>query len=299
MVRNRKWTFTCNYKTCEFVTDNDLETLLKSLEGIRYYRFILEKSEKNENLHRHGFLYFKNYVDFYSIQTTLNQCHIEVLKGDHKSFFSYIEKSLNKGFKLIEWGVPPSQGKRTDLAEIMAMSRALVPIKDIRDSFPSQFIRNRANIEKTHYDFLTEKYLKSSRNINVIYMYGKTGTGKTTYVLKKYNYNVFRVTNYKHPFDGYQDEQVILFEEFRDSLPISEMLNYLDKHPTKLKARYQDRVACYTKVYIVSNWNFATLYKKEQKLDKNTYDAFKRRIHFIGTVDQVKEYERKLENDSE
>ena len=76
------------------------------------------------------------------------------------------------------------------------------------------------------------------------------------------------------------------------------MLNYLDHHPTKLKARYQDRVACYTKVYIVSNWSFDALYKKEQKTDKNTYDAFKRRFHFIGTVDQVKEYERKIENDS-
>ena len=298
MVRNRAWTFTCNYKTCECINDNDLESLLKKLEGIRYFKFSLEKGEKNETLHRHGFLYFQNYVNFHSIQEVLNLCHIEPIKGDYKSYFEYLEKTPNKGFKSIEWGNPPSQGKRTDLAEIMAMSKALVPLNDIRDTFPAQFIRNRTNIEKTHYDILTEKYMKTFRNMNVIYMFGKTGTGKTSYVLKKYNYEVFRVTNYKHPFDGYQDEQVILFEEFRDSIPISEMLNYLDGHPTKLKARYQDRVACYTKVYIISNWSFCTLYKKEQKSDKNTYDAFKRRIHFIGSVNEVKEYERNLENDS-
>ena len=157
MVRNRAWTFTCNYKTCEFITDNDLESLLKNLEGIRYFKFNLEIGEKNENLHRHGFLYFKNYVGLYSIQETLNQCHIEVLKGDYKAYFNYIEKSPNNDFKLIEWGNPPSQGKRTDLAEIVAMSRALIPLNDIRDSFPSQFIRNRTNIEKTHYEFLTAK----------------------------------------------------------------------------------------------------------------------------------------------
>ncbi len=44
MVRNRAWTFTCNYKTCKIINDNDLESLLKKLEGIRYFKFSLEKA---------------------------------------------------------------------------------------------------------------------------------------------------------------------------------------------------------------------------------------------------------------
>ena len=50
MVRNRAWTFTCNYKTCEFINDNDLESLLKKLEGIRYFKFSLEKKIKELQL---------------------------------------------------------------------------------------------------------------------------------------------------------------------------------------------------------------------------------------------------------
>jgi hypothetical protein len=53
------------------------------------------------------------------------------------------------------------------------------PLNDIRDTFTAKFIRNHTNIEKTHYDILTEKYMKTFRNMNVIYMYGKTGTRKS------------------------------------------------------------------------------------------------------------------------
>ncbi len=31
------------------------------------------------------------------------------------------------------------------------------------------------------------------------------------------------------------------------------MLNYLDGYPLKLEARYSDKTACYTKLYIISN----------------------------------------------
>jgi hypothetical protein len=94
------------------------------------------------------------------------------------------------------------------------------------------------------------------------------------------------------------NEDVMVFEEFRESLPIQEMLQYLDGYPLKLKARYQDRVACYTKVYVISNWSFYAQYKKEQKTDKKTIDAFKRRFKFIGTLSEVKEYEKRLEHDN-
>lgn len=77
---------------------------MKKLEGISYFKFSLEKGKKKDTLHRHGFLYFKNYVNFHSIQEVLNQCHIEALKGDFKSYFEYLEKTPNNGFKSIESG---------------------------------------------------------------------------------------------------------------------------------------------------------------------------------------------------
>ena len=55
----------------------------------------------------------------------------------------------------------------------------------------------------------------------------------TTYHIfqQKYGYsNVYQVTNYEHPFDGYQGQNVIIFEEFRSSLKIDDMLKFLTKN---------------------------------------------------------------------
>ena len=294
MVRNRAWLVTCNYKTKPIVNNSKLDLILNGLEGIRYFKYRLEISE-SKTFHHHIFLYFQNYVNFSSIQNVFTECHIQQVKDGYENAIAYLEKGDYKASEMTEWGKPPSQGKRSDLSEILAMSKALVPLTDIRDTYPSQFYRYKSNIESIYYDVLYRKYKKIFRRLKVIFIHGKTNQGKSRYVQEKYNYELYRITNYTHPFDSYNGEDVIVFDEFRNSIPITEMLNYLDGYPLNLKARYRDKVACYTKVYIISNWSFDALYKKEQKSDKNTYNAFKRRFTFMGTLNEVKKFER--END--
>ena len=120
-----------------------------------------------------------------------------------------------------------------------------------------------------------EKVKNTFRKLEVIYIWGKTGAGKTRYVLEEYGYtNVFRVTNYKNPFDGYKNEDVILFDEFRSSLPIADMLTYLDGYPINLPCRYADKPAAFTKVYIISNIPIEKQYVEVQKYEPETYRAF-------------------------
>lgn len=97
--------------------------------------------------------------------------------------------------------------------------------------------------------------------------------------MEKYGYeNVFRVTNYDHPFDGYSGQDVMLFDEFRSSLPLSNMLCYLDGYPLMLPCRYANRVACYTKVYIISNIPLEKQYPNVQLEELASFEAFKRRL---------------------
>ena len=89
----------------------------------------------------------------------------------------------------------------------------------------------------------------------MVYISGATGTGKTRGVLEKNGYaNVYRVTDYLHPFDSYNGQPVIAFDEFRSSLRIKEMLLFCDIYPIELPSRYTNKYACYNKVYIISNW---------------------------------------------
>lgn len=93
--------------------------------------------------------------------------------------------------------------------------------------------------------------------------------------------NVFRVTNYTNPFDSYKGQDIIIFEEFRSSLQITDMLNYLDGYPVLLKSRYNDKQACYTKVYLITNIPLEQQYPQIQLDSPKTWNAFRRRIHGV------------------
>jgi hypothetical protein len=110
--------------------------------------------------------------------------------------------------------------------------------------------------------------------------------------------NVFRVTDYQHPFDNYKGQENIIFEEFRSSLRIQDMLNYLDGYPLELPCRYANKIACYTHVYLITNIPLESQYEEVQKLYASTWQAFLRRINkviymtdkvsYIYTVDEYK-----------
>lgn len=80
------------------------------------------------------------------------------------------------------------------------------------------------------------------------------------------------------------------------------MLNYLDIYPLTLPARYSDRVACYSTVYITSNIPLEEQYREIQRYQLETWRAFLRRINVVqeyrhdGTVQEtIYEPKRKME----
>lgn len=111
---------------------------------------------------------------------------------------------------------------------------------------------------------------------------GATEAGETRYALNKHGYrDVYRVTDYKHPFDLYKGENVLCFDEFRSQFPISDMLNYLDGYPMTLPCRYNNKQACYNIVYIISNVPLEEQYPIFQLNQPATWQAFLRRIHHV------------------
>ena len=93
------------------------------------------------------------------------------------------------------------------------------------------------------------------------------------------------MTNYRAAkgisFDGYHGQEVLVFEEFSRQVPIEDMLNYLDIYPLSSPARYNDKTACYTTVYITSNLPLEKQYRGEQWDRPETWRAFLRRIHNV------------------
>ena len=67
------------------------------------------------------------------------------------------------------------------------------------------------------------------------------------------------------------------------------MLNYLDVYPLRLPARYNNKIACYTKAFIITNLPLSAQYKKVQENHPETWQAFLRRIHKVYDFDLSKE----------
>ena len=150
---------------------------------------------------------------------------------------------------------------------------------EIMREVPSAMMKIQ-HMDAARQTLLAEEYCTKWRDLHVAYIWGKTGVGKTRSIMEKYGYDqVYRINSYAHPFDNYKGEPVILFDEFRSSLPISDMLKYLEGYPVWLPCRYNDKVACFTSVYIVSNIPLTSQYPNVQIDEPETWSAFCRRFH--------------------
>lgn len=244
------------------------------------------------------YLHFNNPIRFTTIKKNFPTAHIEVARGSIEQNIDYLKKEGKwKSTKKAETTVPntfeefgerpkENKGKRKDMEELyhMIVDEELSNAEILRIN--QDYILQLDKIDKVRTTYLQEKFKGTRRlDLEVTYVFGITGSGKSRDILDEYgDENVYRVTDYQNSFDYYTSEPVIVFEEFRSSLQLKEMLNYLDIYPIQLKARYSNKYACFTKIYICTNWNLEMQYKDIQRTDKESWNAFLRRIH------KVKEY---------
>lgn len=244
--------------------------------------------------HTHVFVCFRSPVRFSMIKKYFPTAHIEAVVGSVEQNLEYLQKtgkwaktakaetSVPGTFE--EWGDRPPEnlGKDKDLETLyhMVVDEGLSNAEIIR--LNNDYIMQIDKLDKIRTTHLQEKFKGERRKVEVTYVFGATGTGKSRGILDLHgDANVYRVTDYDHPFDHYCCEPVLVFEEFRSNLLMSDMLNYLDIYPITLKARYSNKFACFDKIYIVTNWELEKQYAERQITDKESWLAFLRRIHKV------------------
>lgn len=267
--------------------------------------------------HTHIYVCFSSRVRFSTVQRHFNKCHILPAHGSAKANLEYIKKTgkwanTEKAETRVpgtfeEWGkLPNHKGKRADLEELYELIEGGYSNAEIL-AINHDYIIYLDKMDKIRTTLLIDKFKGVRRlDLRVVYVYGKTGKGKTRDILDRYGDEaVARVTDYIHPFDYYACQDIIEFEEFRSSLRISDMLNYCDIYPVELPARYSNKYACYTRVFITSNWPLEKQYSEVQQDSPETWKAFLRRIHEVqvyqddGSVtiyNSVEEYLHRREN---
>ena len=290
-TQSRKWQLTINNPLEKGLTHSTIKEIMENFKTVEYWCMCDEVGLEENTPHTHIFFYSANGVLFSKVKKYFEKAHIEHCKGTCAQNRDYIRKegkykndektktNLTETFE--EFGTMPTerQGARNDLADLLDMITAGLDTSTILEQYPNYMLQ-LDKIERTRQIMLESKYKNVFRNMEVQYIFGAPGSGKTRGVMEKFGFEkVYRVTDYKNPFDGYHGQDVIIFEEFRSSLKIGDMLNYLDGYPLSLPCRFSNKQACYTKVFIISNIPLTAQYNDLQSEQTATWKAFLRRIN--------------------
>lgn len=297
VARSRYWLFTINNPLDHGYDRDKIKSVLESGAKLRYYCISDEIGEQGTP-HVHFYVYWENPVFFETARLKFNgKAHVDYPNGTPQENRDYVFKEGKwlddpKGDTNLrdtheEYGECPVHrpGKRTDLSGLYDLIKEGFSNYEILER-DSNYLRHFDKFDKIRKTVQGEKAKNCWRDVTVTYVWGVTGTGKTRSVMEQYGYDkVYRVTDYSHPFDGYNGQDVILFEEFRSSLRIDDMLKYLDGYPVELSCRYANQQALFTKVYFCTNIDLRAQYPNIQREEVETWNAFLRRINYVKVYD--------------
>lgn len=262
----------------------------KQIDFIRYVCFQYEKGEEGENLHLQGFMTYRRPMDFNVVRKIFGGIHLDPCYKSNTEAREYCkkEKSRQEEYPFFEYGDFVEERQRTDTAQFaLDILDLSIPMTELFKKHPMLTLHSYARIKAIRQEALQEKYGKEVRSVYVTYIYGKSRAGKTTYprrVLGYYPNEIAKVGKYNSTgqFDQYDMQDIILFDEFKGQIPLTEMNDYIEGEPLHLSARNTNRVACYTKVFIISNYPLDQQYEKARREgDEPSYEAFCNRIHEI------------------
>jgi len=282
--RSRRWFLTI------WAEHNSLEEIEEKLSMYDAYKGQQEKAPEIGAIHFHVVIEHKNPIAFTTLQRKFPKAHIEPLIDDEAAE-DYVEKD--------ETAYPPENPVRFQKGEFAPRRKRKAQnmeigfnelcemildghrAHDLILEYPkARWFRNK--LLDFEQDVRYEEASTKKRKIEVTYIWGITGAGKTYSLREEYKGDAYFVTDYKRdPFGNYRYQDVIVFDEFTGQIPIDYMLLLLDENPVELDSRYQNKWAGYTKAFVVSNTPLESLYRDTQLHEPERWDAFMRRIHNI------------------
>lgn len=195
---------------------------------LAYLIFQIEECPKTGNYHIQGYAECSDKLHMSSIHKLVNhKMHIENRLGTQQQAISYCKKddTYVKPHRY-EYGEPKEQGKRTDLqrdADIILNGGTL------QDISPSNIIKYSKGFEKlVNMQLKPRDWMKPPQ---VIWIYGESGSGKTTYIYSKHT-DIYMKESTNKWWDGYKQQEVILIDDFRHwELGFDNLLRLLQSFP--------------------------------------------------------------------
>lgn len=255
-------------------------------EKLAQYSYIgqLEKGEETGYEHWQVYVENKTQIRFSTLKSKFPTGHFEVRRGSKESCYDYVTKDDTAlGVRIQNGEIDVKEKKRGRAEELDRLRTLLLGGKPLGEIILEE--QSSANhltyLRELDYQMKRRQAKGKLRDVEVSYIFGATGVGKTRMVYDLYadrpeELNV--VGNYAHPFDSYDAEECLVLDEFAGQLDFEYLLKLLDRYPIELRARYRDKTAVFTKVFILSNVPLSHCYPDVMKMRPRQWDALLRRI---------------------
>lgn len=308
--------------------NDSLEALIKSAENMNAkYAGILHDKDKDVEPHVHIFFHFKNAREISAVANKLNvkPQYIEKWDDNADSGFAYLchrtEKAQKEGAYQYDPDEVISNFEYTDWLsnyETKFKTFFALDIEQLLDNLyvgaitkheleakisGSEYAKHRKHIEDVwakHLQVVADKRreerLIANKKVNVIWIYGKAGTGKTrfaTEIAAKMNTAFYITGSSKDPFQRYSGEDTVIYDEARpNDIPYSDLLRLLDPFGKDAAApsRYYDKPVCAGTIIVTTPYNPYEFYLEIHRKDENI-DTFEQLLRRLSLIIRMDEYE--------
>lgn len=255
-----------------------------------------EKCPSSGKLHWQGYYECKTRKGIKGHQTNLcaPKCHIEMAKGSADDNIIYCSKSESKISETFRYGNPVTQGQRKDLIAIKDDIMNGMSLRELAEKHFEQYIRYHKGIEK-YYDLIN--YKERTWKTKLIIFVGPSRCGKTSHILKEYPdlYRLMRPQNTVW-FDGYNNHNTILIDEFYGWIPFDMLLNLTDHAKMTVEVKGGTKPMVANTIYITSNDVPEKWYPNISNLP-HRWEAFKLRIDEYYNFYDKTVYKKPIDDD--
>lgn len=225
--------------------------------AMRYLAYGKEVCPTTKKEHWQGFVVMNKKMILSTAIATINiscnhKCHVEIMRGNLKDN----ERYCSKEGKYTEHGDKPKMGARTDLIKIKNdIMQGKTNVLKLRQVDPMLYHQYGRTLEKLEDDKLMLN--KRTEMTKGIWIWGKTGTGKTKKAYEYFNGDeegeLFVWTNDKGWWDGYRQQRVVLMDDYRGEIPYNDMLKLCDRYIHKVSRRGREPVVFTSELIIVTS----------------------------------------------
>lgn len=264
-------------------TDSDIENMIKATDswsGTTWWYIRHEADEEVSQSHWHLVLRFKNPIPFENIKSVFPYGDIENAKSV-KNCVQYLVHANDESKVQYSWDNIKTNCKDMTPYKIKSDSQNEVTIQKIMEQIDKGEIREynqftlipielwskyKSRIENALTYYRERVCMEKNREINVVFMSGPTGVGKTTFA-KQYCDGAKKSccisSSSNDPMQDYKGEDVLILDDMRDdSYSFTDLLKILDNHTkSTVKSRYHNKafigdIIIITSYRPITDWYF-------------------------------------------